>query len=224
MHTRRNLSVAQGPSLCIYCGMPGKNIIKDYGADQYYHIYSRGVAKQRIFLDEQDYLYFLSLFKRYLSLEPSAQKNHYIYPSFHKHLRLLAYCLMPTHVHLLIYQSDGVAMINFMRSLMTSYSMYFNRKYKRVGPVFQSRYRASRIGRDAYLDHISRYIHLNPRDWENYPYSSLKYFLGSSVAEWILPDLILELFQNRQQYLEFMKDYEGYKDMLDELHWELADQ
>lgn len=114
-------------------------------------------------------------------------------------------------------------MIELMRSLMTSYSMYFNRKYKRVGPVFQSRYRASRISQNSYLEHISRYIHLNPYDWENYPYSSLRYYLDKARAEWIHPNEIVQIFPSREQYLEFVKDYEGYKEMLDEIHWELAD-
>jgi hypothetical protein len=115
-------------------------------------------------------------------------------------------------------------MAEFMRSLMTSYSMYFNKKYRRVGPVFQSRYRASRISQDNYLEHISRYIHLNPKGWEQYPYSSLKYYISSSVAEWISPNKILSLFPSQEQYEEFVHDYESYKETLDEIHWELADQ
>ncbi len=204
--------------------MPGKNIIKHYGAEQYYHIYSRGVAKQTIFLDEDDYFYFLSALKRYLSHKPAKHPGHGNYPHYGERLTLLAYCLMPSHVHLLVYQKDQQAMVEFMRSVMTSYSMYFNRKYKRVGPVFQSRYKASRITQDSYLEHISRYIHLNPNSWDHYPYSSLKYYLGDAWAEWIRPDSILEIFPSPQQYLEFVQDYEGHKQMLDEIHWELADQ
>lgn len=203
--------------------MPGRNIVKQYGAEQYYHAYSRGVAKQPIFLDEKDYDYFLSLLKRYLSFKPTLNPTHGFYPHYEGRVLLLAYCLMRNHIHLLLYQRDERAMIEFMRSLMTSYSMYFNRRYKRVGPVFQSRYRASLISRDDYLEHISRYIHLNPRDWEQYPYSSLRYYLGSASAEWISPDKILKIFPSREQYLEFVRDYIGYKEMLDEIHWDLAD-
>ncbi len=210
--------------MCIYLDMPGKNIIKHYGAEQYYHIYSRGVAKQAIFLDDDDYSYLLSILKRYISRKPAQQPGHGVYPHYGERLTLLAYCLMPSHVHLLVYQKDRQAMAEFMRSMMTSYSMYFNRKYKRVGPVFQSRYKASRITQDSYLEHISRYIHLNPNNWVNYPYSSLKYYLGNARAEWIRPNSITELFPSPQQYLEFVQDYEGHKQMLDEIHWELADQ
>lgn len=204
--------------------MPGKNVVKEYGPEEFYHIYSRGVAKQPVFLDDKDYRSFLSLLKRYLSKKPAEQSGHGLYPHYYKRLKLLAYCLMPNHIHLLVYQKDERAMTEFMRSLMTSYGMYFNTKYKRVGPVFQSRYRASRISEDDYLDHISRYIHLNPWDWEEYPYSSLRYYLGQADAEWIRPAKILELFPSRQQYLEFVRDYEGHKEMLEEIHWELADQ
>lgn len=204
--------------------MPSRNIIKAYGEHQYYHVYSRGIAKEPIFLDLRDYALFLGLFKRYLSSQPSKSRRHGLYPHYGKRLKLLSFCLMPNHIHLLIYQHDEKAMTEFMRAVMTSYSRYFNKKYKRVGPLFQSRYKASRIDRDNYLDHISRYIHLNPRDWQDYPYSSLRYFLGQANAEWVDPTQILELFPSKEQYLEFVKDYEGHKEVLDELSWELADQ
>lgn len=203
--------------------MPAKNLEKQYAPDSYYHIYSRGVAKQTIFLDEQDYATFLSLLKRYLSKKPETSRGHGLYPTYYNQVHLLCYCLMPNHIHLLLFQTNETAMTRFMRSLMTSYGMYFNRKYKRVGPVFQSRYKASRISSDEYLDHITRYIHLNPTRWEDYPYSSLKYYEKKASASWIKPTKILELFPSVQQYREFLRDYEGHKAMLDELQWELAD-
>lgn len=204
--------------------MPGRNIVKEYGAEQYYHVYSRGVARQTVFWDDQDYECFLGLLKRYLSSRPTKNPRHGIYPHYGQRLSLFAYCLMPNHIHLLVYQKDEKAMQEFMKSLMTSYGMYFNRKYKRVGPVFQSRYRASLVSQQEYLEHITRYIHLNPREWIDFPYSSLRYYLGKAVADWISPDEILAMFPSTDQYLEFLKDYEGHKQMLDEIHWELADQ
>jgi REP element-mobilizing transposase RayT len=203
--------------------MPARNIIKEYGAEQYYHVYSRGVAKQTVFLDNDDYGYFLNLFRRYLSSKPENSKRHGPYPHFGNRLQLLAYCLMPNHVHMLIYQTDKTAMTELLRALMTSYSMYFNRKYDRVGPVFQSRYKASRITTPAYLEHISRYIHLNPSSWKDYPYSSLPYYLKQRSAEWVQPEPILSIFAGSKEYLRFAEDYEQQKQILDELKWELAD-
>lgn len=115
-------------------------------------------------------------------------------------------------------------MTELLRAVMSSYGLYFNRKYKRVGPIFQSRYKASRITADPYLQHISRYIHLNPKIWQDYAYSSLPYYLGQRSAEWINPTAILDIFShNRNEYLSFVRDYKAQKQMLDELKWELAD-
>lgn len=109
-----------------------------------------------------------------------------------------------------------------MRSLMTSYSRYFNLKYKRTGPLFESRYKAVRLDNDSYLQHITRYIHLNPRLWQTYRYSSLNYYRAGREPEWLNTSKVLELFLSRKDYLEFVADYEEQKDMLAELKHQLA--
>jgi putative transposase len=129
---------------------------------------------------------------------------------------------MPNHVHLLLYQRQQGTMTEFMRSLLTSYSMYFNKKYKRSGPLFESRYKASMISDDAYLQHITRYIHLNPRNWREYEYSSLPYYLHQVTDEWIDPKRITELFEGPNDYKQFVEDYEQNKEMMDILKLELA--
>jgi hypothetical protein len=130
---------------------------------------------------------------------------------------------MPNHFHLLIYQRQAGAMTEFMRSVLTSYSMYFNKKYKRTGPLFESRYKASLISEDNYLEHVTRYIHLNPRDWRHYEYSSLPYYLHQITDDWIRPERITSRFTTPQQYLTFVEDYVEAKEMLDILKHELAD-
>lgn len=202
--------------------MPRKNIIKRYAPQSYYHIYSRGVAKQPIFNSEEDYTVFISLFKRYLSKKEVKSTTRHTYPSYDNRVELLSYCLMPNHIHLLVYQEDERAIIDFMRSLMTSYSMYFNKTNKRVGPIFQSRYLASLIDAQNYLEHISRYIHLNPRDWKSSKKTSIDFYLGKRHADWILPGRILDLFNSTDDYLKFLEDYEDQKKILDDLKWELA--
>lgn len=203
--------------------MPGRNVYKSHLPDSYYHVYSRGVNKQPIFLEEQDYAVFLNLFKRYLSKEPSKDSKGREYPNYHGQVELLAYCLMPNHVHALIYQHDKKAMMLLFKAIMTTYVMYFNKKYKRVGPAFQSRYKASQIMNDTYLLHISRYIHLNPKNYQKWPYSSLPYYLSRQTADWVKPKRIMELFDDRKEYQEFVADYEGHKEALEEIKYELAD-
>ncbi|QQS20077.1 transposase [Candidatus Saccharibacteria bacterium] len=202
--------------------MPGKNIIKQYTPDSYYHIYTRGVNKDITFDGEDDFSVFTGLLKRYLSASATKASTRHVYPSFNGRLELLAYALMPNHIHLFIYQHDEYAIRDFMRALLTSYCMQYNKAHKRVGPLFQSRYRAVRVSDDAYLQHISRYIHLNPSDWRTSDKTSLDYYLGKRHADWIQPARILELFAGPQGYMTFLEDYEDVKKMYDEIKWDLA--
>lgn len=205
--------------------MPGKNIVKQYVNHNYYHVYNRGVAKQSIFLDHADKRYFLKLFDRHLN--PNSEQIDKLgmpYKKFAPELELLCYCLMGNHYHLLFYLgSDETAISEIMRSIGTSYTMYFNLKYKRVGSLFQGTYKASRISSDNYLLHISRYIHLNPREYKTYKYSSLGAYLYGNREPWLKPQKILSLFED-ENYLEFVQDYEDYKLMLQEIKHELADK
>lgn len=204
--------------------MPKRNLIKNYSIESYYHIYSRGVAKQTVFNDDNDYAVFISLFKRYLSAKEIKNKSRHSYPNYKGRLELLSYCLMPNHIHLLVYQEDERAIVDFMRSLLTSYGMYFNKINKREGPLFQSNYLASLIDAQSYLEHISRYIHLNPENWETSNTTSLGYYLGNRSADWINRDKILGMFDmNKEKYRAFLKDYKDHKKTLDDLKWELAD-
>ncbi len=115
-------------------------------------------------------------------------------------------------------------MTNLLQRILTSYSIYFNKKYRRVGPLFQHVYKASRISSEAYLLHISRYIHLNPQQWRSWEFSSLDFYLGNKRAEWLDQKPILDLFKDKKEYLGFVADYEDYKRSLEEIKYELADR
>lgn len=203
--------------------MPSRNVLKIDVPQSYYHIYARGISKSKIFLDADDYAAFLNLFRRYLSHEQQHDRLGVPYPHLFSKVELLCFCLMSNHFHLLIYQEESGAMQQLMRGIMTSYSRYFNKKYDRSGPLFETRYKASLIHDQKYLEHITRYIHLNPKEWRNYKYSSLPFYLGLQEAEWLVPDKILCLFKGRSEYLAFVEDYEDNKRMLDLMKQELAD-
>jgi putative transposase len=190
--------------------MPAKNTIKEYDEKQYYHVYNRGVEKREIFLDDQDYTVFIGLIKKYLTGEnPNKSTNRHKFKHLGDDVKLLSYCLMPNHFHLLLYQESEKGISQFMRKLATGYVMYFNNRYNRVGGLFQGRFKASLINSDPYLYHISRYIHLNPKEYSDYPYSSLKYYSRpESSPVWLTTDKVLELFDNSsEQYLSFVDDY-----------------
>lgn len=201
--------------------MPSRNREKVYLAENFYHVYNRGVNKKAIFRDNDDYAVFLNLMKRYLDIEPIKDRKGRTYDWLHEQLEVTAFCLMPNHFHLLLYQLESDAMTRLLRGVCTAYTTYFNKKYKRIGPLYQDRYKASLITRDDYLQHISRYIHLNPKDWANWEFSSLPYYLGRKHAGWVRSERILELFEGND-YLKFVQDYEGHKKMLDAVKAELA--
>lgn len=204
--------------------MPSRNVSKEQVPESYYHVYARGGNKQKLFIEDVDYKYFLKLFERYLSEEPVISKTRVIYPHFTDRIEVLAYCLMTNHFHLLIYQTDVPYLEKFMRSLMTSYSRYFNLKYKRTGSTFESRYKAVCIDQESYLQHISRYVHLNPRRWASYKYSSLVYYIDGDEPYWLKTNRILEQFISRQNYYKFVADYEEMRDTLHEIKYLLVDK
>src|SRR3989344_6595529 len=157
--------------------MPAKNSRKLYYENGYYHIYNRGVEKRKIFLDRQDYSVFLSYLKEYLS--PKDENALYAVLSdesstpsekdrarkllrinnFSEEITLLAYCLMPNHFHFFIKQKSAGSIDKFMNSLGTRYTMYFNKKYDRVGSLYQGVYKAVSITNESQFIYLSKYIH-----------------------------------------------------------------
>ncbi len=201
--------------------MPTKNVAKVFVPDAFYHVYNRGWNLGKIFIDEQDYEYFESLLARYLSPESMKDDFGKSYKHFYLDLRLVAYCLMGNHFHLLLYQyDDEVAISRFMTSLSTAYTAYFNKRHERRGSLFESTYKAVWIGDDAQQMHITRYIHLNHARYSKWPHSSYKDFL-LDAREWIEPDQILELFPSKSAYAEFVADYESTQRERDSIKQEL---
>jgi putative transposase len=203
--------------------MPAKNAVKIYEPDSYYHIYNRGAGKQPIFLDNQDKKYFLGILERHLDPDNTkANINGEVYAKYCADVEILAYCLMGNHFHLFVYVGDDTRkIIALMKSISTAYTMYFNKKYNRVGSLFQGVYKASHITNDVYLVHISRYIHMNPRNYLGYTFSSIGAYLGGDCPKWLHIKRVLELHENTS-YLEFMQDYEAHKDWLEEVQKSLA--
>jgi hypothetical protein len=200
--------------------MPIKNTVKYYDAPAYYHVYNRGAGGRQIFRDDQDRYKFLALFARHLDPDDtSVRTDGRAYEKYD--LELVAYCLMGNHFHLLLYQeSDTTAITQLMRSVATAYTMYFNRKYEQFGHLFQSAFKASRITNDAYLLHITRYIHMNPRSYMRYKWSSIAVYLGDEVPVWLHPERVHDM--SPAQYREFLGSYEGRKAELELLKNQLA--
>lgn len=144
----------------------------DFSIGEFYHIYNRGTDKRTIFTDRNDYNRFIVLLHLCNSSEKVDISNLVREGQSFTDLinidvgeRLVdigAYCLMPNHFHLLIRekQRDGISL--FMKKLLTAYSMYFNKKHKRTGSLFEGPFRGTHVDSDVYLKYLFAYIHLNP--------------------------------------------------------------
>lgn len=198
--------------------MPKRNVIREYGAGEFYHVYNRGASRMDIFREPEDYAFFLSLLKSYLSPAEQTRKDGRVLPNYADKVELIAYCLMKNHYHLMVYLCEADGLESLMRSLMTSYSMYFNRKYKRTGTLWEGRFLASRITGDVYYWQVSRYIHLNPldigEDVFEYPYSSVQYFVGEWHSGWVHPEHVI----SRDDKSEYRQELMSHKDWHKEVH------
>ena len=141
----------------------------------YYHIYNRGMDKGRLFFNEDDYLRFIcSIFyfndsnfipgnfphrERYHPVQGLALDRN---PNRKELIDLLAWCLIPNHYHFIIKQKLDGGITKFMQRLGTGYTMFFNLKHEKSGHIFQGTFKAKPIEDNEYLQHLTRYIHLNP--------------------------------------------------------------
>jgi putative transposase len=153
----------------------------------FYHVYNRGVDRRDVFFSRENSLFFLRRVREYLLnlTEPTAGGSSISRPvEITPPCQILAYCLMPNHFHLLV-QVLNTDFSTTMQSLSQSYTNAINRERDRVGPLFQGRFQAKPIDDEAYLLHVSRYIHLNPvvahfvdkpEDWE---FSSYSEYIGT---------------------------------------------
>lgn len=204
----------------------------DFSLGEFYHIYSRGVDKRIIFLETCDKERFIKLLYLCNGEKPI------VYKSIQgetldkidvgkKIVSIGAYCLMDNHFHILLKEIEEGGISKFMMKLLTAYSMYFNKKYKRTGSLFESEFKAKHLDTDEYLKYILSYIHLNPikmiqPDWKengiedkikaksflnNYNYSSYLDYLGENREEGFIVDK-----KGLPEYFDEFKDFENFID------------
>ena len=160
------------------------------------------MGRRAIFLDEDDYRFYLTKLAH-------AQKQYDI--------RILAYCLMPNHVHLLVQQLGEGRVGKLISSVHTSYAKRFNGKYRRVGHIFQGRFRQVIIQRDVYLRYLVAYIHLNPvaaklvAHPKEYPWSSWHAYVQRKKDAVCQPGPILKIFGGTGGYIAFEKEGREWK-------------
>lgn len=180
-----------------------------------YHVMLRGINKQDIFLDKQDLIKFIK------EVERTKEKYEY---------EIYAYALMSDHVHIIIYDKNN-NMSTAMQSLEISYSLYFNKKYERIGHLFENRFRSKIVEDRSYLKNLVRYIHKNPENagLKQYEWTSYNEYLYNEKM--INKNVVLNCFgntfpeainnfksfhENYYRYQDYDKDYEFLTSITDE--------
>ena len=159
----------------------------------YYHIINRGVEQRVVFEEPADYEYFEELMCFYAKSFGITIHN---------------YCLMSNHYHILLeIQSENLS--KFMRQLNMNYSIYFNKKNRRTGHLWQGRFKSWYVTDEAYLYTLMRYIEQNPlkakmvQDIKAYPYSSYHYFLNhKEIPECLQHSWIVENYKEDKEAIE----------------------
>ena len=174
-----------------------------------YHVILRGINRQDIFLDDQDYQKFLK------ELQFTKEKYNY---------KVYAYILMTNHIHLLIYTPNNV-LSKAIQSLTIRYSLYFNKKYERCGHLFQNRFLSKNVDSESYLLHLQRYIHQNSikgkiEHMEKYKWSSYKeYTVKRKIVD---TTFILNLFSDEiNKAIELFKKFNSSTIEKDKLEFEM---
>ena len=166
----------------------------------YYHVFNRGNNKENIFIENENYLYFLQLVKKHLTVT----------------CQIYAYCLLPNHFHLLLkikdtkelpenYQNGDKKIHQPFSNLFNAYPKSINKKYNRTGSLFQEHLHRIKIDTEEYLRELVLYIHLNPEkheidsNFKNYAYSSYRAYI-SERSSLLNREEILGYFDNKENF------------------------
>ena len=203
--------------------------------DYLYHVYNRGTDKRNIFLENADYsrfihdLYefnnagFISNLTRRIERGSTSLNRKTREPL----VEIIAFCLMPNHYHFILRQIKDGGIIKFMQKFGTGYTMYFNKKNKRDGVLFQGKFKAILVDSDKYFLPLLNYIHLNPveltepkwkeegikdrlkvnRFLENYRWSSYQDYIGIKN----FPSVI-----NKEFFSGYLKEIGEYKNFINQ--------
>lgn len=143
-----------------------------------YHIFNKSIAGFKIFNNELEYSRIMAIVRYYQVVKPVKFSDFVRFNRIDEtnwdeflntHLKdkekivdVLAYCIMPTHVHLVLKQLKEKGISIFISNILNSYARYFNTAHKRKGPLWEGRFKSVLVETDEQLLHLTRYVHLNP--------------------------------------------------------------
>ncbi len=193
-----------------------------------YHVFTKSIAGYVIFNNQEEYDRMLDSIKFYQMGKPlisfarfnestKGKQNIVVEASKgEEQINIIAYCLMPTHIHFILEQKKEEGISNYMNNLLNSYTRYFNLKHGRKGTLWESRFKNVLVEDDIQLLHLTRYIHLNPvtahivDDPKDWGHSSYHEYIGTTGNKYICE------FKNfieitHEAYQKFTKDRIEYQ-------------
>ena len=189
-----------------------------------YHIINRSIADFVIFNDNVEYFRMVNTIRYYRSANPASsfsrflrdQKTNNDLGKIHC-INIIAYCLMPNHIHLMIKENNNETASKFINDILNSYTRYFNTKHKRKGPLWEGPSKKILTTTNEQLLHTTRYIHLNPvtaylvNKPEDWPYSSYREYIGEVDNNENICKYSEELDMNCKQYKRFVEEQIPYQ-------------
>jgi len=198
--------------------------------NEIYHIYNKSIADFVIFNNDTEYKRMMeeiafyafenppcsfSLFKKFK--EKQNQRVFLQIKRLEKIVRILAYCIMPTHIHFVLEQLRKNGISDFINLISKSYAKYFNKKHNRKGPLWEGRFNNVLVKDNIQFNHLTRYVHLNPvtarlvnnpKDWT---YSSYREYAGLTKESDKLCNFSDYLDMDIPEYIKFVNDGIGYQ-------------
>jgi len=168
---------------------------KEFFQGAYYHVYNRGVDRGIIFFEDEDFFYYITKLREF--------KDRY-------KVDIIAYSLLDNHYHQFLNQLSDIPINKFLLAVNTSYGGYFNKKYKRIGPLMQDRFKQNIIISDEQFYWMLVYINCNYEihglgKARDYPWSSYQDYLGLRDGTLCNMIKIKERFKTSSEYEKFCK-------------------
>lgn len=205
-----------------------------------YHVMNKSIAGYKIFNSSRDYTRVVQMFRYFSSANPLPKFSQFLEHELTKqlgfekyfedefrdsknHVQIIAFCLMPTHIHLVVKQLRRNGISTFMSNTLNSYTRYFNTKYKRKGPLWVGRFKSVLVRTDEQFYHLTRYVHLNPvtarlrdksEDWE---WSSYQEYVATQEIFYPLCQFRELLDMKPKEYQLFVEDQIDYQRELAEI-------
>lgn len=199
--------------------------------DQYYHIFSRSIGKFTIFNNDHEFGRFRQLMELFRFVDFNYKYSEFIELNASKRLEILsglyqkpdvlieiiAFCLMPTHFHLILKQKNTDGITNYISRVLNGYSRYFNVKHRRTGPLWSGRFKNVLVLDNDQLLHLTRYIHLNPasadlvKNPEDWQFSSYIEYINNIAGKKSFCEFSNLIDKSPDEYRKFVNDRKSYQ-------------